>query len=118
MPDTVPLPSAAAPPARRQLGARSVGPPGAPWARLWTPAPGAVVALPPVDAVPATPAAVWRLRPEEYRSAVGMAAWRAREHLAGRALLRLLLAEVADEEDARAPAVPISRRFTRESTPN
>ncbi|WP_369147681.1 4'-phosphopantetheinyl transferase superfamily protein [Streptomyces sp. R44] len=109
MPDTAPLPSAAAPPTRRQSGVRSAGPPGppgAPWARLWTPAPGVVVALAPVDAVLATPAAVWRLRPEEYRSAAGMAAWRAREHLAGRALLRLLLAEVAGEEDARAPVVP------------
>ncbi|MDX3604395.1 4'-phosphopantetheinyl transferase superfamily protein [Streptomyces scabiei] len=106
MPDTVPRPSATASPARRRPSARADGPPGAPAARLWTPAPGVVVALAPADAVLAAPAAVQRLRPEEYRSAAGMAAWRAREHLAGRALLRLLLAETAGEAGARAPVIP------------
>ncbi|WP_333746251.1 4'-phosphopantetheinyl transferase family protein [Streptomyces sp. IBSBF 2950] len=106
MPDTDPRPSATASRAGRGPAARADGPPGAPAARLWTPAPGVVVALAPADAVLAAPAAVQRLRPEEYRSAAGMAAWRAREHLAGRALLRLLLAETAGEAGARAPVIP------------
>lgn len=89
-----------------QLFLRPTGPSSPREARLWAPAPGVVVALAPADAVLPAPAAVQRLRPEEYRSAAGMAAWRAREHLAGRALLRLLLAEVAGEGDARAPVVP------------
>jgi 4'-phosphopantetheinyl transferase len=54
----------------------------------------------------ATPAILDRLHPEEHRTAATMAPWRAREHLAGRALLRLLLAEVTGEADARAPVVP------------
>ncbi|QIJ60677.1 4'-phosphopantetheinyl transferase superfamily protein [Streptomyces sp. JB150] len=106
MPETVPLPSAVALPARRRPPAEAAGPPGAPGVRLWAPAPGVVVALAPADTVLGTPGAVRRLRPEEYRAAAGMAGWRAREHLAGRALLRLLLAEVAGEEDACAPVVP------------
>ncbi|MGW6922394.1 4'-phosphopantetheinyl transferase family protein [Streptomyces sp. NPDC054950] len=77
-----------------------------PVVRLWMPAPDVTVALARTDAVLATPAALDRLRPEEHRSAAAMAAWRAREHLGGRALLRLLLAEVTGEADARAPVVP------------
>ncbi|MGC9500923.1 4'-phosphopantetheinyl transferase family protein [Streptomyces sp. WG7] len=102
MPNTL-LPSASA---ALAWPARADGLSGAPGARLWTPAPGVFVALALADTVLATPRAVKRLRPEECRSAASMAAWRAREHLAGRALLRLLLAEVAGEEDARAPVVP------------
>jgi 4'-phosphopantetheinyl transferase len=75
-------------------------------ARLWRPAPDVTVALARTDALLATPAALDRIRPEEYRSAAAMAAWRSREHLAGRALLRLLLAEVTGEQDARAPVIP------------
>ncbi|MGW1591921.1 4'-phosphopantetheinyl transferase family protein [Streptomyces sp. NPDC002386] len=97
---------AGAPPARLRLGGRAAGRAGDPMARLWTPAPGVTVAMARTDAVLAAPEAVGRLRPEEYRSAATMAAWRGREHLAGRALLRLLLAEVADEEHARAAVVP------------
>ncbi|MGY1496677.1 4'-phosphopantetheinyl transferase family protein [Streptomyces sp. QTS52] len=77
-----------------------------PIARLWRPAPGVTLVLARVDRVLATPAALDRLRPEEHRTAAHMATWRGREHLAGRTLLRLLLAKVMDEEEARGPVVP------------
>ncbi|MEU0914276.1 4'-phosphopantetheinyl transferase family protein [Streptomyces althioticus] len=73
---------------------------------LWAPAPGVTVVLDRVDRVLATPAALDRLRPEEHRAAAAMAHWRAREHLAGRALLRMLLAAPAGETVARGPVVP------------
>ncbi|MFE5035963.1 4'-phosphopantetheinyl transferase family protein [Streptomyces sp. NPDC056683] len=97
---------AGAPPSRLRLADWAAGPAGDPTVRLWAPAPGVTVVLAHTDAVLSALEAVDRLRPEEYRSAATMAPWRGREHLAGRALLRLLLAEVAGEEDARAPVVP------------
>ncbi|MFE7764150.1 4'-phosphopantetheinyl transferase family protein [Streptomyces sp. NPDC057438] len=99
MSDTVALRSAG-------TGAGTGRPARGPVARLWAPAPDVTVALARTDAVLATPAALDRLRPEEHASAAAMAAWRAREHLAGRVLLRLLLADVTGEADARAPVVP------------
>jgi 4'-phosphopantetheinyl transferase len=72
----------------------------------WTPSPGVTVALVPIDEMLSATAALDRLRPEELRAAAAMAPWRAREHLAGRALLRLLLVEPLGEEGARSPLVP------------
>lgn len=106
MSDTLALPPAGVPPDGPRRGGRAIRPAAVPAARLWSPAPGVTVILAPADAVLAAPSTVERLHPDEYRSAATMAPWRAREHLAGRALLRLLLAEVADEENAHAPVFP------------
>ncbi|MFG3077414.1 4'-phosphopantetheinyl transferase family protein [Streptomyces sp. NPDC048225] len=64
------------------------------------------MAVVPIDDILASAAVLDRLWPEE-RAAVGaMAPWRAREHLAGRALLRLLLTGPLGEAGARSPLVP------------
>ncbi|WP_411104862.1 4'-phosphopantetheinyl transferase family protein [Streptomyces sp. cmx-4-9] len=85
---------------------RPARPAGDPSTCLWRPAPGVALVLARVDRVLAAPAALDRLRPEEQRAAAAMAPWRAREHLAGRALLRTLLARLLGEADARGPVVP------------
>ncbi|MGA4803265.1 4'-phosphopantetheinyl transferase superfamily protein [Streptomyces lavendulocolor] len=77
-----------------------------PVVRLWRPAPGIVLALARSDRVLAAPRVLDRLRPEERRAAAGMPPWRAAEHLAGRALVRHLLAGLLGEEGARGPVVP------------
>ncbi|MEU9801480.1 4'-phosphopantetheinyl transferase superfamily protein [Streptomyces sp. NPDC051000] len=95
----------ATPAARLRPGGRA-RPADDPIAALWTPAPGITLVVARAERVMTDAAALGRLRPEEHRAAADMAPWRGREHLAGRALLRLLLAEVRGEEDARGPVVP------------
>ncbi|MGW7283379.1 hypothetical protein ACWGIV_34980 [Streptomyces sp. NPDC054844] len=67
------------------------GPADDPAARHWTwsPAPGVAAALGLIDEMLSATTTLDRLRPEEWRTAAAMASWRAREHLAGRALLLL-----------------------------
>ncbi|NDZ64509.1 4'-phosphopantetheinyl transferase superfamily protein [Streptomyces cyaneofuscatus] len=79
---------------------------GEPLLGRWTPAPKVTVAVARISEVLASPPALARLQPEEHRSAAAMAPWRGREHLAGRALLRLLLAGESGEEEGRLPVLP------------
>ncbi|CAM5322731.1 hypothetical protein STENM223S_10458 [Streptomyces tendae] len=98
-------PGSGRPPAGRHPTACAVADPAVrPWA--WAPAPGVIVAVVPIDDILASAVVLDRLRPEERAAAGAMAPWRAREHLAGRALLRLLLTGPLGEAGARSPLVP------------
>ncbi|WP_256105805.1 4'-phosphopantetheinyl transferase superfamily protein [Streptomyces sp. ODS05-4] len=105
MSETLTRPAGPVPDAARRPGPDRPRP-GAPLLALWTPEPGVTVALARIDHLLASPPELARLRTSEHRAAAAMAPWRGREHLAGRALLRLLLAAASGEDEARRPVAP------------
>ncbi|MFJ6889631.1 4'-phosphopantetheinyl transferase family protein [Streptomyces californicus] len=70
------------------------------------PAPGVHIAIARIDEILAAATALHQLQPSDRHTAAAMPTWRAREHLAGRALLRTLLANTLGQSHAHRPVVP------------